>query len=270
MDKIVISLSTVPERMTLPVEDGFKAVIKSLCEQNYDNTKYEVHLNLPEIYKVTGEKYIKPEWLENNLNEYPHLKIFTTEDIGPATKVVPTIQRETPDTLLIVVDDDLIYHPDMINEHIKWQSELPGSAIVYDGRSLVTPKYGDLRDSWVLTVKEVLRVKEVQHYKSVSYYVRYFQPDFFERFVGKTMSDDILISYYFRFKNIKMFVVPYHDEIDKVQTFEQWQKFNGVCTFPVLRHAHSLNNTGANHPDMFEPKFYRPRELDFALLTPFN
>jgi hypothetical protein len=102
------------------------------------------------------------------------------------------------------------------------------------------------------------------------YYVRYFEPDFFERFVGKTMSDDILISYYFRFKNIKMFVVPYHEEIDNVQTFEQWQNFNGVCTFPVLRHAHSLNNTGANHPDMFEPKFYRPRELDFALLTPFN
>lgn len=268
MSKVVISLTTVPERMNLPVEDGFNSVIKSLCEQNYDN--YEVHLNLPEIYKVTGERYVKPDWLVKNLEEYPHLKIFTTDDIGPATKVVPTVQRESPDTLLIVVDDDLVYHPEMINEHIKWQNELKGCAIVYDGRSLVKPKYGDLRDSWVLTVKEVLQVKEVQHYKSVSYYVSYFEPDFFERFVGTTMSDDILISYYFRFKGVKMFVVPYHEEVDKVQTFEQWQKFNGVCTFPVLRHAHSVMETGANHPDMFEPKFYRPKELDFVMSVPFT
>lgn len=268
MNKIVISLTTVPERMNLQVDDGFKSVIESLCKQNYES--YEVHLNLPEIYKVTGEKYIIPEWLSNFTNEYKHLKIFRVEDIGPVTKVIPTIQRESPDTLLIVVDDDLVYHPDMIAEHVKWQNELKNSVIVYDGRSLVQPKYNDLRDAWVLTVKEVLQVKELQHYKSVSYFVKYFEQDFFDNFVGKTMSDDILVSYYFRFKKIKMFVVPYEHEINKVQTFEQWQNFNGVTTFPVLRHANSPINTGANHPNMFEPKFYRPKEFDYILNIPFE
>ena len=46
-NKIVISLTTVPERLSYDVEDGFKSVLKSICNQNYDN--YEVHLNLPEI-----------------------------------------------------------------------------------------------------------------------------------------------------------------------------------------------------------------------------
>ena len=45
MYKIVISLTTVPERLNQDVEDGFKLVMKSICEQNFNN--YEVHLNLP-------------------------------------------------------------------------------------------------------------------------------------------------------------------------------------------------------------------------------
>jgi hypothetical protein len=52
MNKIVISLTTVPERLTQDVEDGFKLVMKSICEQNFNN--YEVHLNLPLIYNVVS------------------------------------------------------------------------------------------------------------------------------------------------------------------------------------------------------------------------
>jgi len=261
MNKVVITLSTVPERLNHQVTDGFNEVIKSLCEQNHKN--YEVHINLPLIYKVTGEEYIIPKWLDEYLNEYQHLKIFRTEDIGPVTKVIPTIKRESKDTLLIVVDDDLIYHPDMINEHLKWQKELKGNVILYDGRNLVEPKYGDLRDFWVLTVKEVLRVKNLQHYKSVSYFVNYFEEDFFEKFVGKTMSDDVLMSYYFKYKKIKMFVVPFKEDIGNIQSFDEWYAYHGVCTFPVLRHANSPDNTGANHPNMFEPKFFLPEEFKY-------
>jgi len=58
MNKIVITLTTVPSRLLQDVEDGFQLVVKSLCEQNYDN--YEVHLNIPNIYNVTNEEYTIP------------------------------------------------------------------------------------------------------------------------------------------------------------------------------------------------------------------
>lgn len=270
MTKVVVSLTTVPERLNQPVEDGFKLVLKSVCEQNYD--EYEVHLNLPNVYAVTGEFYLIPDWLDNYLEQYQHLKLFRTEDLGPPTKVVPTIQRVDGDTLIVVVDDDLVYHPDMVKEHVKYHAQLPDSVILYDGRSLVPPKFSDLRDSWVLTVGEISRVKELQHYKSASYFARYFQEDFFTNFLGHTKSDDILMSYYFKFKKIKMFVVPYEPEIEKVKSYDDWYSYQGVTTFPVLRHSNSLMNTGCNHPTMLEkePKFFIPETFKFIHTLPID
>jgi hypothetical protein len=262
MGKVVITLTTVPERLSYEVENGFKDVISSLCEQNYDN--YEVHLNLPDIYKVTGESYVLPTWMDDHLIKYPHLKIYRVEDVGPPTKVVPTIQRESPETLLVVVDDDLIYHPDMISEHIKYHEQLPNSVMLYDGRNSIGDLYGDLRDSWVICVTKPTRIRGMlQHYKSVSYYQKYFDNEFFQDFLGKTKSDDILMTYYFLKKKIKMYVIPYENDIDKLQTYDEWYKFQGVTTFPVLRHTNGLANTGCNHPITLETeiKFFIPDEF---------
>jgi hypothetical protein len=258
IDKIVITLTTVPDRLNYDVYDGFRSVIDSLCNQN--NSNYEVHLNLPYVYLVTSEKYEIPKWLNEKCEAFSHLKIFRTEDFGPSTKVVPTIQRESKNTLLIVVDDDLVYHPDMVNEHVKYHNILENSVILYDGRSLVPPKFADLRDSWIISVGEISRVKELQHYKSASYFVRYFEEDFFNYFLGKTKSDDVLMSFYFKHKRIKKYVVPYEPDIEKVKTYDEWYKFQGVTTFPVVKHSNALMKTGCNHPEILksEPKFFIP------------
>lgn len=258
IEKTIITLTTVPDRLNYDVHDGFKSVIDSICTQK--NSNYEVHLNLPFVYSINGEKYKIPDWLNDKCKEYLHFKIFRTDDLGPVTKVVPTIQRESKDTLLIVVDDDLIYHPEMVNEHIKYHNILENSVILYDGRSLIPSKFGDLRDSWVISVGEISRVKELQHYKSASYFVRYFEDDFFNDFLGKTKSDDVLMSYYFKYKKIKKYVVPYEPDIEKVKTYDEWYKFQGVTTFPVLKHSNSLMQTGCNHPEILknEPKFFIP------------
>ena len=260
--RIVITLTTVPERLSNPSTDGFKLVIESLCKQRFD--QYEIHLNIPHIYNITGEQYIIPTWLSDCLAEYKHLKLYRVDDIGPSTKVVPTLLREQPDALIIVVDDDLIYHPDMVAEHVKYHAILPGSVILYDGRNSVDVKYGDLRDYWIICTSKITRVKSLQHYKSASYYVHYFKSDFYDWFLGKTKSDDVLMSYYFKKHEIKMYVVPYEPDVDKVNTsYDDWYKFQGVETFPVVRHARSISNTGCNHPDILkvEPKFYVPPEF---------
>ena len=271
INKIVITLTTVPERLIHPVEDGFKSVVQSVCEQNYSN--YEVHLNLPYVYAVTGEKYLIPEWLIGFQNKYLHLKVFRVEDMGPPTKVIPTILRESPETLLIVVDDDLVYHPDMVIEHIKYHEQLSNSVILYDGRGLVGSRYNDLRDSWVICVTKPTRISGMlQHYKSASYFVKYFEQDFHNNFVGKTKSDDILMTYYFLHKKIKMYVVPYENDNNKLLTYDSWYNFQGVTTFPVIRHSNSLNNTGCNHPKILElePRFFIPEEFKIINKLPLD
>lgn len=261
---IVISLTTVPERLNNPNEDGLKLVLKSLCTQK-DND-YEIHFNIPNNYNITNEKYEIPTWMDDYKLEYPNLKIFRTEDLGPPTKFVPTIQRITnPDTIILVVDDDLVYHEEMVSEHRKYQEILLDSVIGYDGRGCEIPLFNhDIRDSWIICVTQIRETHSLQHYKSVSYKKKLFDVDFFTDYLGKTLSDDILISKYFRNNSVKMYVVPYEKDNHLFDTKEKWDLNQGVTSFPVLRYASSVENTGCNHPELLklQPKFYEPSDLN--------
>lgn len=261
---LIVTLTTVPERLNNDREDGLKLVLNSLCEQ-LDND-YEVHFNIPLTYNVNQEPYIIPNWLNDFKLKYPHLKIFRTEDLGPPTKFIPTLSRiNNEETIILVVDDDLVYHNEMVSEHRKYQTELIDSVIGYDGRGCDIPLHdNDIRDSWILCVTEVRTTHNLQHYKSVSYKKKLFKENFFNDYVGKTFSDDVLISRYFRNNGIKMFVVPYEPHNHLFKTRELWDINQGVTSFPVLRYASSVENTGCNHPDMLkqQPKFYEPSEFN--------
>lgn len=258
---LIITLTTVPERLNNDKEDGLKLVIKSLCEQ--EDNDYEVHFNIPKIYTITNTPYIIPEWLNNLKLKYKHLKIFRTIDYGPPTKFYPTLKRvKDSETILLVVDDDLVYHQKMVSEHKKYQNKLPNSVICYDGRGS-KPLYNDLRDSWVICVTQVIETYALQHYKSASYKVKLFNEEFDNYYLGKTLSDDVLVSHYFKNNNIPMYVVPYENDNMLYETKELWDKNQGVETFPILRYASSVDNTGCNHPNMLkkQPKFYVPSNL---------
>ena len=98
--KVIVTLTTVPDR----INTSLQATIKSLSASDY--SAYEIHLNLPDTQKTTGAKYESPQWSQ----DYPKLKVFTgLEDIGPKTKIIPTLLRiEDPETIIITADDDKI------------------------------------------------------------------------------------------------------------------------------------------------------------------
>jgi glycosyltransferase involved in cell wall biosynthesis len=119
--KVVVTLTTVPERLsdTKYGDNGVIACIKSLQNQNYDN--FEIHFNIPHVSSYSGDEYIIPEWL----GEFDKVKIFRMDDLGPITKIKPTIERITnPETIIIVCDDDLVYHEDMIKKYEKDYDQL--------------------------------------------------------------------------------------------------------------------------------------------------
>jgi hypothetical protein len=262
-DKIIVSLTTVPERLSLDREDGLKDVIFHLCAQ--DDSNYEVHFNIPFFSKITGQEYVIPDWLKEFENIYSHLRIFRTDDLGPSTKFIPTLLRDDvdPESVIIVVDDDLVYHKELVSEHRKYQNLLINSVIGYDGRGVDLPIHHDIRDSWVICVTQITKTHFLQHYKSVSYKKKLFENDFFDFYVGKTLSDDVLISTYFRHKQIPLYSVPYEKEIHLFNTRELWDENQGVTTFPILRRAASVEDTGCNHPEILklQPKFFEPEDF---------
>ncbi len=102
--RIIASLTTSPARLPL-----LEPVLISLTK-GQTRTPDEIHLNIPWKFSRTGEAYLLPDFLER----YP-VKIFRTNDIGPATKLVPTLERVTdPETWILTLDDDVRHLPTAI------------------------------------------------------------------------------------------------------------------------------------------------------------
>jgi len=260
---VIITLSTVPERLEFKHDNGLIKVIKKLCEQNDDN--YEIHFNIPNVSMATKKEYIIPQWLEDFKLKYPHLRVFRTEDLGPPTKLIPTLNRvKNEETIILTVDDDLFYHEDMIKEHRKYQKELIDVVVAYEGRGSSEKLYEDRRNGMVYCVTLIRDTHNIQHFKSASYKRKLFKPIFFEKYVGKTFSDDVLVSKYFQNENIQMRIVPYEPENHLFDTFDKWKINSRVETFPVLGNATIPSDTGTKNPEMLkiQHRFYEPKEYN--------
>lgn len=244
---VTVTLTTIPSRLSSTIDQGIKLCIESLINQTYDD--YEIHFNIPYINKLTNEEYIIPEWLE----QYNKIKIFRTDDLGPATKLIPTVERiSDPEAIIIVADDDLVYDPNMVKQQVENQNKWLESITGYDGmrsrdaEGNFASTFNDTRDYYFTSQKITIRVDILQHYKTVGYKRRYFEEDFFD-FVKEyySWSDDLLIAAYFS-KKKRDRIVETHESIPDLPTHEDWINRGGVSTFPVLRHTNHESYEGCN------------------------
>lgn len=250
---VIVTLTTLPTRIVQDYDHGIRSCLMSLINQNYEGD-YEIHFNVPVKYNFTGEDFIVPEWISQLSVDYPYFKIFRTEDYGPVTKLVPTLRRTEEksfwDTIIIVCDDDLVYHPGMVSEHVMNQLNYQMTACGYDGVRAEYPQFGDVRDHYVVTVPFDMEVNHLQHYKTVSYRRNWFGEDFFTDFVGTCWNDDILVAAYMGKKGIRRLVRTYDGE-PKLITYDDWSEGKdgikgGVESFPVLRHTAHEGREGCN------------------------
>ena len=110
MYRVIISLTTSPSRLKL-----LEPVIQSMLKQDYPVERIE--LNIPLKYK-NKEEYVIPEFL----SKYPNVHLYRPErDIGPATKVVPTIMRyfKEPNVYIVSIDDDHYYPKKIVSTLLK-------------------------------------------------------------------------------------------------------------------------------------------------------
>lgn len=194
---VVLTMSTVPNRM----EHILKKSITRILNMPED---FELHLNLPDKQITTGEEYILPKWLEETTDK--KLKIFTgLKDLGPRTKLIPTLERiSDPDTIIITVDDDLVYRDGLISTHLKLREKYPSSITGFAG-------VGE-DGKYYTSVKQDTKVAVLEHYKSVSYRRSFFEDSFFNTYLDKCWNDDIITSMYFRDRGMDRLVVKYESE----------------------------------------------------------
>lgn len=241
----IVTLTTIPTRLTNPDPLGFKACIESLLDQSYPD--YQVWINIPEIHFYTKSKYVIPDWLQNLVDRDSKLRIFRTDDFGPATKLLPTVERVLDEEqIIIVADDDLVYHIDMVQAQVSNQEKWPESIVGYDGIVGRTEEgkrlevFGDSRDHYCVSIRKNVKVDILQHYKTVSYKRRFFEEDFFQ-FCRELMiwDDDKLMASYFSHKKRDRRVT-FHETDPVFNSWEEWLEKGGVKTFPVIEHT---NNT---------------------------
>eukprot|EP00797_Seminavis_robusta_P012008 Sro191_g082250.2 (479) ;mRNA; r:49976-51412 len=130
--RVVVSLTTTPPRIK-----GILPVLLSLKRQS--RVPDEIYFNVPQYSKRFNQEYVVPKalqklsWLTLNMD---------CEDYGPATKLIPTLEKETdPDTLIINVDDEYIYPPDLVESLLHQHLKAPYIAFANAGQMIDTDHF---------------------------------------------------------------------------------------------------------------------------------
>jgi hypothetical protein len=148
-----------------------------------------VQLNLPRLYRGC-EAY-------TDLALDSRVEVFTIsgEDPGPIMKVLPTLDRETDsETLIITIDDDVVYPADMIEVFLEATRQHPGAAFGSKGFNFdaatghILPSRGQLESCDVL-----------QGYGACAYRRKFFDVNLLRRTLadqptGFRYSDDVILS----------------------------------------------------------------------------
>lgn len=135
---IVVSLTSYDKRINdvyLCIESLFQQTIKAdkvvlwLSRKNFPTG------DLPEILRLQQEYGLQIE--------------FRDEDLGPYKKIIYALQSY-PDSLIITVDDDILYPPDMIDQLYRAYLASPGIVYAHRAYRMVVDQHGRISpyDKW--------------------------------------------------------------------------------------------------------------------------
>lgn len=197
--RIVFSLTTSPKRL-----ESLGETLQSLFNQEIQPDM--IQINLPHSFKRTGEIY-STSLLESLkfLND-PLVHINRCEDLGPATKLMPTVLSESTvgNTLIIVVDDDTVYSNQLVKVFTKLYLLYPKNIIVGNcGDTYLTNSNSQYNNSNAYD-----RCRMFEAYAGVGFHTSLFHSDFIPymeialRDDKCFRSDDYVVSNYFALHDV--------------------------------------------------------------------
>lgn len=164
----IISLSTIPPRFS-----AIGATLKSLIDQK--GRVDEIRLNIPRTYRRF------PEY-DGSLPQVPDgIRIVRVdEDLGPATKVLPTAKEmRGTEARILFCDDDVMFRPTWAEELFAEQDKRPGECVALWGKFLPV-RYG------VLPTRQPIADFTPRH-RSFAFRTRHFT----RRLAGRLLGRDI-------------------------------------------------------------------------------
>jgi hypothetical protein len=200
--EVIVSLTTSPLRLNKLV-----AVLSTL---DYTHIT-KVNIVLPEKYGPKQERYDEmPENLVQFMEEVPQVKILQVKkDLGPMTKMLPSITKSRDKkSLIISVDDDVAYPMGMINELIYQRIVKHPNTVLTMGESMpFFEEVGNMNRYWPEKRNKRPFVDIVEGWSSILY-----SPDLVNTTCMKKLaslskqcflSDDFVISYALAISNKK-------------------------------------------------------------------
>lgn len=238
--RVIVSFTTSPKRIF-----EIKPVIDSIKNQTV-SVDY-IFLNLPKIFKRDKTTFtLVPEYLIND----PQVIINFCDDLGPATKIIPTIKSSftVKSDILISIDDDTIYPPNFIETYLFYHSFYNGCVIT--GTSFAQDfstkgKYfGSLTEAEVLEgFSGVLYKKEFLDDAPLEIFDKESVPEY------HYLSDDLVLSNYVKGKGIKILCLGQtHPMVSKIRQlifgFKEdalHKGASGVAKCPIGKDCNKIN-----------------------------
>ena len=187
---VIVSMTTIPER----IEDGrIHKTIHSVLTQSYPVDAF--HINIP--HETRKKKPYPEDKIKELQRLYPTVTIHRVEkDLGPITKLVPTLQHMRVYDYVVLVDDDVVYEKDMIRNLV--DSGL--DAVGYAGR------VDDMVFTTSDTVSRPTPCVFLETYAGVLYRTTLFDA-FDEDMTVCPNQDDIVIGHHLKRHNIPRYII---------------------------------------------------------------
>lgn len=199
---IVVSLTTTPYRIyqSRPVIDFILAEKVPLKA---------IYLNVPHRFKRDNLEYKIPQWLQDN----KRVTILRTEDYGPATKLLGSLeQAKLPaNAIIITVDDDVVYPKNLLLYLAYRAHKSPDKAIGLSGMNPHYNKHGQIiTDGPGIGLKANFTndasVAILEGFGGIAYRRKFFDNSIFEIVNAPrecVNSDDLYLSFYLAKHNIE-------------------------------------------------------------------
>ena len=197
MSNFVLSFTTIPSRLKF-IPD----YINNIKNQTIQPSK--VYVNIPYFSTRKQQNYEVP----SNWNLGDNIIIVRCNDYGPATKLMGCIPYiKDPDTMIITLDDDIIYSNDTFETLVKCGLNYPDSVVCF---SSLTSKH----EPYVCNTKNEIEntdIYGIQGFGGVLYRRKFVSDDMFNYFAEDLyvdydcfLSDDLTISKWLRIQKINI------------------------------------------------------------------